>query len=427
MAVPLTRARPRALMIAPAMPAEEGNGLAMRQGLFLEGLSQTADVDLVVLPVAGRVAGPSPLVERLGVRTAIIPCSRPDTHFALLTQLKDPQARVDAFARYGRPQLSAALSVPVLQDLQSATAGRSYDFVHVGRAYLAPAAQPWIGSGAALSLDLDEDDCETSNSVACLYAHRRCAEAAAWAKAEAVAYDRLIAEVTPWFDRIWISSALDRNSLKSRHALIEPVVVPNAAPNLKSRARRDNDATLIFVGSFGYVPNVDAVQWFTLTAWPSLRARVPGLRFIVVGRDPPAEILALQGRPGVTVTGAVADLTAIYARASLALVPLRAGGGTRIKLLEALSQGVAVVATQTGAAGLPVAQSCCGWIADGAERFAAACRAALGDAAERRRRGARGRALVHRHYSRSRVLAGLACSLPFPRLNAPSGNGNASS
>jgi polysaccharide biosynthesis protein PslH len=409
------------------MPAEEGNGLAMRQGLFLEALGQTADVDLAVLPIAGRVTGPSPLVERLGVRTAIIPCNRPDTHFALLSQLREPQARLDAFARYGRPQLSAALSVPVLQDLQSVTAGRGYDFVHVGRAYLAPAARSWIGSGATLSLDLDEDDCETSNSIARLYAHRRCAEAAAWAKAEAVAYDRLIAEVTPWFDRIWISSALDRNSLKSRHTLIEPVVVPNAAPSLKRRARRDDGATLIFVGSFGYAPNIDAVQWFMQAAWPSLRARMAGLRFFVVGRDPPAEILALRNRPGVTVTGPVADLAAIYARASLALVPLRAGGGTRIKLLEALSQGVAVVATPTGAAGLPVAQSCCGWIADGAERFAAACRAALANAAERRRRGARGRALVHRYYGRPRVLAGLACSLRFLRLNAPSGNRNASS
>ena len=411
MVAALSRARPHALMIAPAMPAETGNGLAMRLGVFLEALSRIAEVDLAVLPVAGRDAGPSPLVERLGVRAAVICCDRPDTHFALLSRLEDPKARLEAFVRYGRPRLSAGLSAPVLQQLRAMAAGRHYALVHVGRAYLAPAAQPWIGSGTALSLDMDEDDCETSKSIARLNARHGCWEAAAWARAEAAAYGRLIAEVTPWFDRLWISSPLDRRRVQARHPAAEPVVVPNTVPQVKRRPGLDDGATLVFVGSFGYLPNVDAVLWFVQTAWPALRARVPRLRFLVVGPDPPAAILALRNRPGIVVTGRVPDLGAVYAQASLALVPLRAGGGTRIKLLEALSQGVAVVATRTGAAGLPVAQSRCGWIADSPERFAAACLSGLADAAERHRRGARGRVLVRRDYARSGVLARLACSL----------------
>jgi polysaccharide biosynthesis protein PslH len=141
-----------------------------------------------------------------------------------------------------------------------------------------------------------------------------------------------------------------------------------------------------------------------------LRARVRGLRLLVVGPDPPAAILALRNRPGVIVTGGVADLGPIYERASLALVPLRAGGGIRIKLLEALSRGVAVVATRTGAAGVPVDQVQCGWVADGSKPFAAACLSALADPGERRRRGVRGRALIRRDYLRSRVVEQLACS-----------------
>jgi glycosyltransferase involved in cell wall biosynthesis len=410
MVAALSRHRPRALMIAPAMPAETGNGLAMRLGVFLEALSRIADVDLAVLPVAGRVAGLSPLVEGLGIRAAVIGCDRPDTHFALLSRLEDPKARLEAFVRYGRPRLSARLTAPVLQELGAMAAGRNYALVHVGRTYFAPAAQSWIGSGTALSLDLDEDDCETSNSIARLNARRGCWEAAAWARAEAAAYDRLIAEVTPWFDRLWISSPLDRRRVQARHPAAEPLVVPNTVPEVKRRPRLDDGATLVFVGSFGYLPNVDAVLWFVQTAWPVLRARIPRLRLLVLGPDPPTAILALRNRPGIVVTGRVADLGAVYARASLALVPLRAGGGTRIKLLEALSQGVAVVTTQIGAAGLPVARSRCGWIADGPEQFAAACLSALADAPERHRRGARGRALVRRDYARSGVLARLACS-----------------
>jgi len=201
-------------MIAPAMPAETGNGLAMRLGVFLEALSRIADVDLAVLPVAGRAVGPSRLADRLGIRTVVIDCNRPDTHFALLSRLKDPQQRLEAFARYGRPRLSAAVSAPVLAELRAMAAEGSYALVHIGRAYLAPAAQPWVGSGTALSLDLDEDDCETSNSIARLNASRGCPQAAAWGRAEARAYDRLIAQVTPWFDRLWVSSPLDKRSCR---------------------------------------------------------------------------------------------------------------------------------------------------------------------------------------------------------------------
>ena len=124
-------------------------------------------------------------------------------------------------------------------------------------------------------------------------------------------------------------------------------------------------ATLMFVASFGYMPNVDAAVWFVRAVWPALRARLPRAKLWLVGRDPPASIIALRHRPGVTVTGGVPDLAPLYARASLALVPLRAGGGTRIKLLEALGQGVPVVATRIGAAGIPVTQTRSGWVAAG--------------------------------------------------------------
>jgi glycosyltransferase involved in cell wall biosynthesis len=397
-------------MVAPAMPAETGNGLAMRLGLFLEALSKVADVDLAVLPVAGPAAGASALAARLAVQVTVVPCDRPDTHFALLSRLEDPTARLEAFVRYGRPKLSAGVSTTVLRDLRAVAAGRNYACIHVGRTYLAAAAQPWVGSGAALSLDMDEDDCETSKTIARL--HARCGgwEAAVWARAEAAAYARLIAEATPWFDRLWISSPLDRHSVHARHPAADPVVIPNAVPVTNARAALDDGATLIFVGSFGYAPNLDAVLWFAQAVWPVLRARVRGLRLLVVGPDPPAAILALRNRPGVIVTGGVADLGPIYERASLALVPLRAGGGIRIKLLEALSRGVAVVATRTGAAGVPVDQVQCGWVADGSKPFAAACLSALADPGERRRRGARGRALIRRDYARSRVVERLACS-----------------
>jgi glycosyltransferase involved in cell wall biosynthesis len=399
--------RPRALMIAPAMPAETGNGLAMRLGLFLEALARVTELDLAVLPVAGRGDEPSALLRRVGITPIVIPCDRPDTHFALLSRLEDAQARLEAFRSYGRPRLSAYVSVPVIEKLRAFAARGHYDLIHVGRTYLASAVHPWSGSGAALSLDMDEDDHETIQTIARLQRGNGSPELAAWSQAEALAFDRLIGEVTPRFDRLWISSSIDRRSVQARHPRAEPIVVPNAVANHEMRARRDDGATLIFVASFGYIPNVDAAVWFVREVWPGLRARLPRVKLWLVGRDPPASIVALRHYPGVTVTGSVPDLAPLYARASLALVPLRAGGGTRIKLLEALGQGVPVIATPIGAAGIPVAQTHSGWIAQTPNELALACVAALADAGERRRRGARGRALVRRDYLRSRALARL--------------------
>ena len=154
----LTPVRPRALMIAPALPAEIGNGLAMRLGLFLEALARVAEVDLAVLPVAGAANESTAFLERLGITPTMLPCDSPDTHFALLSRLEDPQARLQAFLCYGRPRLAVWVSTPVIERLRSLAARRRYDFVHIGRTYLASAAYPWLASDAALSLDLDEDD-----------------------------------------------------------------------------------------------------------------------------------------------------------------------------------------------------------------------------------------------------------------------------
>ena len=98
MASVLSPVKPRVLMIAPAMPAKSGHGLAMRLGVFFEALANVADVDLAVLPVAATATGPSLLVARMAARVAVIPCAnRPDMHFSLLSRLKDPKARLEAF------------------------------------------------------------------------------------------------------------------------------------------------------------------------------------------------------------------------------------------------------------------------------------------------------------------------------------------
>ena len=124
---------------------------------------------------------------------------------------------------------------------------------------------------------------------------------------------------------------------------------PRSGDNLLCSTNRDR---LLFIGSMDYSANIDAVMYFVEEAWPAIQHDFPALRFTVVGRNPPKKIRALAGRTGVTVTGAVPDVRPYYQEAFAAVVPLRVGSGTRLKVLEAMAAGVPVVATAVGVEGL---------------------------------------------------------------------------
>ncbi len=110
--------------------------------------------------------------------------------------------------------------------------------------------------------------------------------------------------------------------------------------------------TLLFVGGFEYGPNVDAFHYFHQEIFPLVRAYRPDIRFIAVGRNPSESIKAVAIRdPQVTVTGTVDDVRPYYAQSTLVVTPLRIGGGTKLKLLEAFAMGVPVVSTSVGCEG----------------------------------------------------------------------------
>src|SRR5207253_1981504 len=114
---------------------------------------------------------------------------------------------------------------------------------------------------------------------------------------------------------------------------------------------------LLFTGAMDYRPNVDAVAWFVHNAFPTIRRASPTAEFWVVGQRPSARVLALAGRAGVRVTGAVPDIRPYLRAASVYVVPMRIGGGTRFKVLEAMASSVPVVSTRLGVDGIGVQES----------------------------------------------------------------------
>jgi glycosyltransferase involved in cell wall biosynthesis len=132
-----------------------------------------------------------------------------------------------------------------------------------------------------------------------------------------------------------------------------------------------------FLGSMDWMANIQAVEYFVAEAYPMIKLSIPGVRFMVIGRNPPESILKLAMHDeSIVVTGSVVDVRPYLKMCDLMVVPLLAGGGTRIKILEAMAMGVPVVSTTIGAEGLDLESGIHLEIADGASRLAA-CTAEL--------------------------------------------------
>jgi len=179
---------------------------------------------------------------------------------------------------------------------------------------------------------------------------------------------------------------------------------------------------LVFCGSMDWMPNIDGFWWFYRSIYPHIRKAIPEVSFAVVGRRPGPEIVATNHTDGsVLVTGTVDDVRPHVAAAQLYLVPLRVGGGTRIKIYEAMAMKKCVVSTSIGAEGLPLVSGEHLVIADGEEAFADAVKELLLDANKRSRIAEAGSRLVTEHYSWSR-----AASVLYDALKALVASGNSS-
>jgi sugar transferase (PEP-CTERM/EpsH1 system associated) len=161
--------------------------------------------------------------------------------------------------------------------------------------------------------------------------------------------------------------------------------------------------SLVFTGSMDWLPNEDAMVWFCRDILPLVRTAEPETTLTIVGRTPTARVAQLAELPGVTVTGRVDDVRPFMADAAVYVVPLRIGGGTRLKIFEAMAMGKAVVSTAIGAEGLPVRDGEHVRIDDSPRAFAATVIQLMRDLDQRRALERAARALVEERYDWSEV------------------------
>ena len=178
-------------------------------------------------------------------------------------------------------------------------------------------------------------------------------------------------------------------------------VIPIAVDGDETQpVQRDADADhILHIGTMYWPPNIDGVKWFINDVLPIIRARKPGVVFDVVGARPPQELLDLgKADPTINVTGYVDDPQPILRRTGVMVVPLRAGGGMRVKILNAMAQALPIVTTTLGCEGIAVQHGTHTLIADSPADFAAAVLRVLDDRALADALGRNGRALVDSVY-----------------------------
>ncbi|MDX6674762.1 MAG: polysaccharide biosynthesis protein PslH [Solirubrobacteraceae bacterium] len=209
---------------------------------------------------------------------------------------------------------------------------------------------------------------------------------------DAQAWRRLRRRAVRAVDAVVVFTQRDRAVLAPAAAPTPVVAIPFGAGSLEGDPRpAESDGSVLFVGNFVHAPNADAARRLVTSIFPRVRNTHPDCVLYVVGDNPPPELVEDE-RPGVVVTGWVADLSPLLQRAAVVVAPLREGGGMRVKVVDALAAGKAVVATPRGAEGLAVADGDQLRLATTDEDFAARISELLDDGNARKRLEERARA-----------------------------------
>lgn len=207
-------------------------------------------------------------------------------------------------------------------------------------------------------------------------------------------------EITKRFSRILVCSNDDKTRLEELGVTCRVEIVPNGVDisyfQREESVSRNN--SIVFVGSMDYHANVSAMKFFVEKVFPLIRRDLPKAELLIVGKNPTTEVLNMVG-DGIVVTGSVPDVRPFMNSASVVIAPLLVGGGTRLKILEAMSMSCAIVSTRIGCEGLDVRSGHDIEIADSPQEFASKVLTLLRTPALAERQGENARQTVTLKYA----------------------------
>jgi polysaccharide biosynthesis protein PslH len=376
-----------ALLLAPETPYPLSGGGALRTASLLQYLASRYEVDLIVFRQPG---APDP--------AGLLP---PSLVRAVFTLELPPNGRTFA-ARALRNASRVVRQLPPLLDrfsgfggaIAQAIAGRHYDVAVVEHFWCAPYWEQVAPHARRTVLDLHNIEsvlharCATADGVAEGFAH---------AVFERAARD-LERKWLPRYSSVLAASETDAAAAREIAPAARVSVYPNAIPLTAVPPQLDQEC-IVFSANLDYHPNRSAVRFFRRDIWPRLRERWPQLVWRLIGKNPEAVRDFTVGDPRIEVRGAVVDAVAELACCRVAVAPLLAASGTRLKILEAWAAGLPVVSTSIGAEGLQAVHGEHLLIADGAAAFAAEVTRLLTCKEIRTRLGIAGRLLLEKEFT----------------------------
>ena len=377
----------RVLFLSPTVPFPLTDGGRIRVFNLLKQIATKNDVTLLALETQPTDAEGVAELQQLGVQVHLVPNAPtlPRLSFGTLVKafLKRQPITV---ARYDLPAYR--------QKFKELIATETFDLVHYEMFHTAQFHTETNLPGVLSQQNVDSAIwrrlCgETSNPFYKL---------AYWT--QQLAFQRYERVLSPKFDAVTCTSDIDA-AVFQQHCPEDAIeIIPNGVDvtHYQPDFSTEVPAHLIYIGSMDWYPNEDAVGFFADEVLPRIQENVPEVRFSIVGGNPSARVQKLVEREGVVVTGRVPEIKPYFAEATVFVVPLRIGSGTRLKILEALAMGKAIVSTSVGAEGLDLKDSEEIFIADEPSAFADAVTRLLTDVPLRRRIGENGRARVEQDY-----------------------------
>ncbi|HEY6392449.1 MAG TPA: glycosyltransferase family 4 protein [Bryobacteraceae bacterium] len=378
---------PRALFLSPQAPYPAIGGGPLRSASLLEYLARRFDVHAVVFREPGdpdpALAIPSGRIEKLDVLNLPYHSKKP-----LARALRN----MSRIAR-NRPPLLDRFSG--FEDVIAAMlAGQHYDVAIVEHFWCAPYVAQLRLCSKQVILDLHNIESVWHQTLAASESPARALALRRFATAS-VALER---KWLPKFDRLLVTSPEDSKRVRGIASDSNVTVYPNALPYIEAPPREERNE-IVFSGNLEYAPNISAVRFFRERVWPTLRSRWPNLRWKIVGRNPEAIHRVVANDARIELTGFVENALISLAQSQVAIVPLLAGSGTRVKILEAWAAGTAVVSTTLGAEGLECLHGEHLILADGPDNFAEAVSSLLETQENRARIGRAGRLLFEQKYT----------------------------
>jgi len=376
-----------ALLISPEAPYPPVGGGALRAASMTEYLGRRYDLDLVLFREPGGPDPASSLPPGLARRVLVVPL---------------PYHSRGVAARAARNLWRMLRSRPPLNDrfegfgaaVRAFVEGRRYDVAVLEHFWTAAYLEEVAPCTDQVVLDLHNVESALYRSYAATARrHER------WMFRQF--HEACLAKERKWlpvFDLLLAASDHDAERLKDLSPVSRIEVVPNTIPFVPQPGVAADQA-IVFSGNLRYRPNLDAARFFREQVWPSLREKWPALVWRIVGKNPEAVRRFVDGDDRIQLVGPVEDAVGVLARAQVAVAPILAGSGTRVKILEAWAAGRAVVSTSLGAEGLGAEHAKHLLIADGNQDFAEAVSSLLKSNSLRQQLGSCGRHLFETRFT----------------------------